>query len=67
VVTNKVSRLAVEQSRVVHRGFATRSLTRQLPECELLVNRTTRFRIMVHASAPVAKFFVILLRSSKEI
>jgi hypothetical protein len=64
VVTNKVSRLAVEQSRVVHRGFVTRSLPGQLTECEVLGNRTTRFRIMVHASAPVAKFFLLLLISS---
>jgi len=46
VVTNKVSRLAVEQSRVVHRGFVTRSLPGQLTECEVLGNRTTRFRII---------------------
>jgi len=53
----KVSRLAVEQSRVVHSCFAAHSLPGQLTECELLGNRTTRFRIMIHASAPVARFF----------
>ena len=67
MVTNKVSPLALEHSRVVHRGFVTRSLSGQIIECELLGNRTTRFRIMFHASAPVAEFFVILLSFSYEI